>query len=126
MTDGPATGEFSRSAVKAAAGASHHFLLLDPADNILISIASMTCGTVTMLDGAQLVLREDIGLGHKVARHALAVGDKVYRYGFPIGTMTCAVERGGHVHRHNLASDYISAHGREASSAHTASMEGGR
>lgn len=103
--------------VDSADAADHAFLLLDSSDNILICTCSVSAGTIVSFEGATVRLRDDIGLGHKVARFALAAGDKVYRYGFPIGTMIHAVERGGHVHHHNLASDYIAAHGRDASSA---------
>lgn len=103
--------------VKSANAPESGFLLLDPRDNILISVRSVPSGTVAALEDGCVTLCADIGLGHKIARHALAAGDKVYRYGFPIGTMTQSAERGEHVHHHNLASDYIAAHGRDASSA---------
>lgn len=92
------------------------FLLLDARDNILICVRSVPQRTVIMWEGEPITLSEDIALGHKIARYALAVGDKVYRYGFPIGTITHITARGQHVHHHNLASDYISAHDRTASS----------
>jgi (2R)-sulfolactate sulfo-lyase subunit alpha len=56
----------------------------------------------------------DVGVGHKLARHALAVGDKVLKYGAPIGSITAPVAAGGHVHLHNMKSDYIASHTRQA------------
>ena len=57
---------------------------------------------------------EQIRANPDLSRIALARGEKVLRYGFPIGTMTEAAELGEHVHKHNLASDYLPAHGRDA------------
>lgn len=89
-------------------------LLLDPADNILICVAYLARGTVVDIEGVAVALREAIEVGHKVARFALAAGDKVIRYGFPIGSMRAAAGVGDHIHQHNLASDYLPAHGRGA------------
>lgn len=90
------------------------FLLLAPEDNVLICVKSVPCGAVVEIEGAAVALREAVDVGHKIARVALARGDKVFRYGFPIGTMTTSAAPGDHVHHHNLASDYLPAHGRDA------------
>lgn len=90
------------------------FLLLHPEDNVLICASGAKAGALVEIDGAGYTLTQDIGLGHKVARLALGVGDKVYRYGIPIGTMTAPAQPGEHVHNHNLVSDYLPAHGRDA------------
>lgn len=90
------------------------FLLLAPEDNILICVQSLPRGAVVEVEGVPVALPDAIEVGHKVARVALAVGDKVFRYGFPIGTMTASAQPGDHVHSHNLASDYLPAHGRDA------------
>ena len=90
------------------------FLLLAPEDNVLICVKSVRQGSVAEIDGVAVTLRDAVELGHKVARVPLAPGDKVLRYGFPIGRMTASAAPGDHVHHHNLASDYLPAHGRDA------------
>jgi hypothetical protein len=90
------------------------FLLLHPRDNVLICTRDARAGTSVDIDGDRHVLSRDIALGHKIARVALKAGDTALRYGVPIGTMTAATAPGEHVHSHNLASDYLPAHGREA------------
>jgi (2R)-sulfolactate sulfo-lyase subunit alpha len=45
---------------------------------------------------------QDIPLGHKVAMRALPQDKHVIEYGRAIGRATQAVERGAHVHVHNL------------------------
>ena len=82
-------------------------LLLDDADNVLVATARLAAGEAVEIDGATIIVDRRIGLGHKIARRALAVGDVVRKYGAPIGSMTAAVDAGAHVHVHNLKSDYI-------------------
>lgn len=87
-------------------------ILLSPDDNVLISPRDLRCGETIVIDGMRCLLDRDVPLGHKIARRALHRGDKVIRYGAPIGSLTVDVAPGAHVHSHNLASDYIPAHGR--------------
>ena len=42
-----------------------------------------------------------------VILRGLAPGDKIVKYGAPIGSTTCAIAAGEHVHTHNLRSDYL-------------------
>lgn len=82
-------------------------LLMSPEDNCLIARTALASGEVVAIDGLPVTLAQDIQIGHKVARRALAVGDKVLRYGALIGSITAPVAIGEHIHTHNLASDYI-------------------
>lgn len=82
-------------------------LLMSPEDNCLIARTALASGDVVAIDGLPVTLAQDIQIGHKVARRALAVGDKVLRYGALIGSITAPVTIGEHIHTHNLASDYI-------------------
>ncbi|KAB8051682.1 hydrolase [Janthinobacterium rivuli] len=82
-------------------------LLMSPEDNCLIARTALASGDVVAIDGLPVTLAQDIQIGHKVARRALAVGDKVLRYGALIGSITAPVAIGAHIHTHNLASDYI-------------------
>jgi hypothetical protein len=36
-----------------------------------------------------------------------ATGAKIIKYGVPIGSATCEIAAGDHVHTHNLRSDYL-------------------
>lgn len=87
-------------------------ILLHPSDNILVCVAHIYAGDEILIDDQAVSVQKDIEVGHKLARRALAVGDKIYRYGAPIGSMTQAVAMGEHVHMHNMQSDYIPSHTR--------------
>ena len=90
------------------------FLLLHPDDNVLVCRRQAAAGETVTLDGDAVALPGAVAVGHKVARRALRPGDKVVKYGAPIGSMTAAAARGAHVHLHNMQSDYIPSHTREA------------
>lgn len=101
--------------IKSSESTSGAFVLLHERDNILVCSQSAPAGSVTEIDGHPIMLAEDIPLGHKIARKPIARGEKVLRYGIAIGSMSADVAAGAHVHSHNLQSDYIPAHGRNAS-----------
>jgi hypothetical protein len=90
------------------------FLLLHPDDNVLVCRQAAPAGASLVVDGLSVALPAAIEVGHKIARCNLAPGDKVIKYGAPIGSMTAPCPRAGHVHLHNMQSDYISSHTREA------------
>jgi hypothetical protein len=81
-------------------------VLLSPADNCLVACTHLAAGTEVRLEGGAVTLATDIGLGHKVARHAIAAGQKVRKYDAVIGSLRTPVEAGAHIHTHNLDSDY--------------------
>lgn len=95
-------------------GEAAQFVLLHDSDNILVCARSAVAGTAVVIDGKTHMLPTDIELGHKIARRPLVAGDKVLRYGIAIGSMTANAAAAEHVHSHNLKSDYIPAHGRDA------------
>lgn len=92
-------------------------LLLHPDDNVLVLAAPIRAGDVLILDGVQVIAATSVEVGHKLARRALKTGDKVLKYGAPIGSMTAPAAAGEHVHLHNMKSDYIASHTRLATGA---------
>jgi len=82
-------------------------LLLAPGDNCVAVAATLAAGTRLLIDGAEVVTQAPIGIGHKLARRDIAAGEKVLKYGAIIGSATQPIPRGGHIHLHNLASDYL-------------------
>jgi D-threo-aldose 1-dehydrogenase len=88
-------------------------MLLHPADNVLVCIAPVAAGEPLAVDGLELHALEDIGVGHKLARRSIAAGEKILKYGAPIGSATQAISPGEWVHMHNMKSDYIPTHDRQ-------------
>jgi D-threo-aldose 1-dehydrogenase len=96
------------------ASAPAPFLLLHPHDNVVVVRAPIAAGDRLVIDGVGVTAAVSVDVGHKLARRALSPGDKVYKYGAPIGSMRTAAACGEHVHMHNLGSDYIASHTRNA------------
>jgi hypothetical protein len=88
-------------------------ILLSLHDNVCVACTALCAGDAVRIDGAAVRLLQDIPLGHKVARRPIKTGEKVLKYGAPIGTVTRDIEPGAHVHLHNLQSDYIPSFGTE-------------
>jgi len=65
--------------------------------------------TLTLAAGAGIAIAKAMPIGHKLARRPIAAGEKVTKYGAPIGTATRGIATGEHVHVHNLASDYTAS-----------------
>lgn len=79
------------------------FLKINAVDNVAVAIADdLKAGEVVEIDGKEITLKEDIARGHKFAIQAIAEGENVIKYGYPIGHATSAVEVGGWIHSHNL------------------------
>lgn len=99
---------------KSAEGQSSvvHTLLLHPDDTVLVCIRAIAPGDRLTFDQSVVNAAAAVQVGHKVARQAFKQGDKVFKYGVPIGSVTQAVNAGEHVHSHNLKSDYIPSHSR--------------
>ena len=93
-------------------------LLLHPDDNILVARRDIAAGERVDLDGETLVIPAPVELGHKLARRALPAETRVLKYGAPIGSLRMAVNRGEHVHLHNLRSDYIPSTTRDGTDGH--------
>lgn len=90
---------------------------LSSADNIVVLAASLPAGASFEMCGREHRLPKSLGLGHKLAARTIRAGDKIIKYGVPIGSATCGIEAGEHVHLHNMKSDYLPTftleHGRE-------------
>lgn len=92
--------------------AKEALILLHPSDNVLVATRSLTAGTRVAVGEHLWVLPEALAVGHKLARWDLAQGEKVFKYGVPIGSLTAPVTAGAWVHMHNMASDYLASHTR--------------
>ena len=97
-----------------SAGTDQRLLLLDQADNVLVATARIRGGERIVIEGGAVALEADLPIGHKLARRRIAAGERVLKYGAPIGVATADIEAGGHVHVHNLRSDYTPTYHLEA------------
>lgn len=92
-------------------------LLLSPGDNVLVLRAQIEADEEIVVEGVRVRVARRLGLGHKLARGPIQAGDKVRKYGAPIGSATADIQTGAEVHLHNLKSDYTATHSLEAARA---------
>lgn len=79
-------------------------LVISARDNVATALEPLDAGRRLAIDGREIVVREAIGAGHKIALSAIAAGSEVIKYGSAIGIATADIAPGAHVHTHNLAS----------------------
>jgi altronate hydrolase len=84
-------------------------VLLRSEDDVAVAKAELPAGTILEDGGTRIEVRQDIKPGHKVARHAMATGAPVRRYGQVIGFATRDIAVGDHVHTQNLGIGDLSA-----------------
>ena len=86
-----------------------HLLVHAHEDNVgVVVVEGLTAGTdmlcVVTEDNSDFyaTANQDVPIGHKIALKNLAVGDTVIKYGQDIGRVVAAINKGDHVHTHNL------------------------
>ena len=65
-------------------------ILLHPGDNVLVLAKAIHAGQSIEINGAPMLAPGEVAMSPKVARLALMIGEKVLKYGAPIGSMTAA------------------------------------
>ena len=73
-------------------------------DNVATALEALSPGQTLEIAGREIVVRDAIGSGHKIALTRIPIGAAIVKYGSPIGTATVDIEAGSHVHTHNVAS----------------------
>lgn len=93
---------------------TNKLVTVHPDDNVLICCQPLIRAESVAIEGNCYEILDNIEVGHKIAKVNLNKGDKVIRYGVPIGSATSDISIGEHIHIHNMKSDYIPSHTRQA------------
>lgn len=80
---------------------------LAPPDNIVVLARNVTGGEKLRIGEQEFPAPDDLQLGHKLAARDISAGEKILKYGAPIGSATVNIPAGAHVHLHNMKSDYL-------------------
>ncbi len=81
------------------------YLKIHLQDNVAVAVEDLKKELPISLENTLVTLRDNIPAGHKFALRAISAGEKVVKYGFPIGHATADIPAGSHVHTHNVRSD---------------------
>lgn len=71
-------------------------------DNVVVALRDYKKDETLRIGGCEIVLREDVARGHKIALSDIAAGGNVLKYGYPIGHAIKPIQAGEHVHTHNV------------------------
>lgn len=77
-------------------------ILINPIDNVAVAIRHLLKGEVIRINGKEYTVREDVPAGHKVALRDFEPGEKVVKYGFPIGHTIRTIAQGHWVNEKNI------------------------
>lgn len=93
---------------------SSNLIQIHPGDNIASLTRSIEAGSELKIGAETTTTDEVLGLGHKIAIQPIGKGEKVIKWGAPIGSATESIPPGAHVHLHNMKSDYLPTYTLEA------------
>jgi altronate dehydratase len=79
-------------------------LIVSARDNVATALEPLEPGRHLAIEGHDLIVRDAVPAGHKVAIAAIPRGSAVTKYGSEIGRATSDIQPGAHVHTHNVAS----------------------
>jgi len=80
-------------------------LQINKNDNVAVALENLSKNDIIAINNKQVVLLDDINLGHKFALQAIAANDNIIKYGFPIGNANCNIPVGSHIHTHNITTN---------------------
>ena len=72
------------------------------ADTVAVALQALVAGERITVEGADITLATDVPAGHKFALRAVSAGEKIIKYGQPIGQATQTIVQGEYIHTHNL------------------------
>ena len=77
------------------------FIQINEIDNVVVALQDLAKGQSIRVNQHEVVLKEDVKRGHKVAIKDIKEKEYVIKYGYPIGYATTVICEGEHVHTHN-------------------------
>lgn len=75
-------------------------------DNVVVALKQLPKATVVTVNGHEIVVRDTIPPGHKMAIANIQSEQPILKFGWPIGLANRLIEPGQHVHSHNVRSDH--------------------
>lgn len=77
-------------------------LQINKLDNVAVALTDLTKGKIIQIDEHDIILKENIPTGHKIALKNINKDEQIIKYSFSIGHATDDIIAGSHVHTHNL------------------------
>lgn len=82
----------------------NELIRINQSDSVAVALRPLKKGECVHVSGADfdILIQEEIPLGHKIALRDIAADESVIKYGFPIGKALSDIKKGYHVHTNNL------------------------
>jgi altronate dehydratase small subunit len=81
-------------------------VMMNPGDKVAVALTPIPAGTLLTVTcrgrSFQVQVKEDIRFGHKFAVCPIRQGEDIVKYGEVIGVAVRNIDKGEHVHVHNL------------------------
>ena len=78
------------------------YIKINRNDNVAVALEPICQGTLLLVDGSRITLLDDIPAGHKFALQDIDDGEKVVKYGYPIGRALENIKKGMWVSERNI------------------------
>ncbi|MDR0732295.1 MAG: altronate dehydratase family protein [Treponema sp.] len=77
---------------------------INEGDTVAVALSPLQKGEILPdpAGGTPLTVQDNIPAGHKIALRDIKGGERIIKYGLPIGAALVPISRGGHVHTHNV------------------------
>lgn len=75
---------------------------INPVDNVAVAVTRLPAGEVLRIEERNVIVRQDIPAGHKVALRDFGKGEPVVKYGSPIGHALQDISAGDWVNETNI------------------------
>jgi altronate hydrolase len=85
-----------------------NMIVLARDDNVGIALRGIAAGEQAVDEkGRRVDSVEEVPLGHKIALERIGEGERIIRFGVPVGIARSTIESGRLVHVHNVRSQYL-------------------
>ncbi|MDV7185967.1 altronate dehydratase family protein [Lutibacter sp. TH_r2] len=81
---------------------SANYAQIDPIDNLIVAIDNLPKGLKTVVNGEEIILKENIKSKHKFALKDFAVGDEIFMYGVLVGKAVLPIQKGEAITTENI------------------------
>lgn len=81
-------------------------LVIHSSDNVAVALTNLKEGERCFVrnneNGEFVTVKKDISFGHKIALRQIDKNESVIKYGEEIGKAMESIEKGNHIHNHNM------------------------
>ncbi|PTM59987.1 UxaA family hydrolase [Desmospora activa] len=78
------------------------WLKVHPDDTVVVALRDYAAGESVQVEKGEVILKDNVPSGHKIAIREVAVGADIIKYGYPIGKASTLIQTGEWVHTHNV------------------------